>query len=158
MACFKDKPHIISTHVFAEIIGSTKPEQLFLADTGASVSIMPMDLYVTIHPSKRNPLYVSDKTITAANGTKIDCRGMSVIHILLGGVKYTYRYYVCTDAVFPILGADFMFEFDMFCRLRSHCIYMGDQEIPAFDHRGYCKKGQVQLVRDSTIPPQSESY
>ena len=157
MACFKDKPHIISTHVFAEIIGSTKPEQLFLADTGASVSIMPMDLYVTIHPSKRNPLYVSDKTITAANGTKIDCRGMSVIHILLGGVKYTYRYYVCTDAVFPILGADFMFEFDMFCRLRSHCIYMGDQEIPAFDHRGYCKKGQVQLVRDSTIPPQSES-
>ena len=56
--------------MFAEIIGSTKAEQLFLADTGANVSIMPMDLYVTIHPSYRNPLYVSDRIITAANGTE----------------------------------------------------------------------------------------
>ena len=157
LACFKNKPCVLSTHVFAEIIGSTKPEQLFLADTGANVSIMPIDLYVTIHPSFRNPLYVSDRIITAANGTRIDCRGMSVIHVLLGGYEYVYKYYVCADATFPIFGGDFMHDFDMFCRLRAHCIYMGDQELPAFDNKGYCRQAKVLTADDVTVPPQSET-
>ena len=157
LSCIKNRPCVYCTHVFAEIVGSTKGEQLFLADTGATVSLMPMSLYCTIHPDMRYPLYIPDRNIYAANGSKIDCKGMAVVKVNIGGINYPYKYYVCTDTKIPIFGADFMHDYDMYCRLRAHCIYLGDRELPAFDGNGYCREAQILLAYDSTIPPNAEA-
>ena len=143
--------------MWAEIKGSSQKDQLFLTDTGATVSIMPIELYCSIHHTVRRDLFVSDRTITAANSTRIEVIGMGDITVILAGRELTHKFYVCQDATYPIFGVDFQRAFDLYVRPGHNKIYLGDRQIPAFDSNGYYQASKVTLEEAAVVPPQSES-
>lgn len=72
----------------------------FLVDTGAEISVLP-----PTGPERRaNP---SDKTLVAANGTKIRTYGSRSISMAFPSGRFNWKF-VLADVARPLLGADFL--------------------------------------------------
>lgn len=84
----------------------------FLVDTGAERSVFPAST-VDRRSAK------SDETLEAANGSKITTYGTRAIPLDLGlGRRYTWDFIVA-DVTQPLLGADFLVNFDILVHLKS---------------------------------------
>jgi transposase InsO family protein len=74
----------------------------FLIDTGSSYSILP-------HRAKARPY---GPTLRAADGRRIRCWGQKAAEVKLGGHSYRWQF-LLADIRFPILGVDFLREFQL---------------------------------------------
>ena len=77
----------------------------FLIDTGAEVSLILPTTSKCHHTPNKMTLY-------AANGAPIDCFGLCTITIRFCGQQYRWTFHVA-DVLRPILGVDFLGEFDL---------------------------------------------
>lgn len=76
--------------------------KLFLADTGASLFILP-------HKSKAHP---SGPKLVSVNGEKISAWGFKPVSLTFGQHKFLHRF-LLADVQNPILGIDFLKKFDL---------------------------------------------
>ena len=75
-------------------------------DTGARISILPLDIYNQIHSTYRSS-YGRQIEIYAGNRTNVDVRGVTIVTLSIANRQFKYRFYVCADARHTILGIDF---------------------------------------------------
>jgi hypothetical protein len=76
--------------------------KLFLADTSASLSILP-------HKSTARP---SGPKLRSVNGASIAAWGFKPVSLVFGQHKFTFRF-LLADVQNPILGNDFFKKFDL---------------------------------------------
>ena len=80
----------------------------FLVDTGAVFSVLP-------YTSSELPTGLK---ITTADKSPIPCWGWVQWRILAGGTYFDWKF-LCAKVAFPILGADFLENFDLWVDLRQ---------------------------------------
>lgn len=88
---------------------------MFLIDTGAAVSIIPVSKYSSF---KQN----SDITLSAANGTVIKTYGTKLLTLDLG-LNRNYEFnFILTDVDQPILGIDFFEKFSIIIDIKNRSV------------------------------------
>ena len=88
--------------------------QIFLVDTGASVSVLPTSS--NVFKNKPGP------NLYATNGSKIVMFGTRYLRIEFSDRhKYGFRFYIA-DTHIAILGADFIERFSLVVDLRNNCL------------------------------------
>ena len=90
----------------------------FLVDTGAEVSVLPVGTH-----DKSNP---GPHPLRAANGSRISTYGQRSLTVDFG-LRRVFRWvFVIADVPYPILGADFLYHFDLLVDTRRQQLV--DQE------------------------------
>ena len=88
-----------------------------LVDTGSAITILPLKF-----ENKLNLRQTAVK-LTAANGNMITTKGEALIDIHIPGLQKTFRWMVVVaDVVNPILGYDFLSQFDIHIDCRNNRI------------------------------------
>ena len=136
--------------------GHNEEGRLFLVDTGAMVSVLPLKLYEEIDSSFRNKLEPATLTLRVGNNSKCDVRGIAQVDFEIGGTLYRHPFYVCADSTQPILGIDFQTKVDMYVRPSQDKLCIGDKQLPCFRNKNYMNSAKVALIRPYTIPADSE--
>ena len=131
--------------------------QLFLTDTGASISTIPNHLYKEIHPAHRPPLKPSPWPIQSSNGTSLGCDGYVFLEFKIENKVFKHPFFVCPMVVHPILGHDFQKIYDLYVRPGTRSVYIGDQQINGFDECGYLLKSKVTLGTNCILLPNEEA-
>ena len=80
----------------------------FLLDTGSSVSIIHPHTFELLPLSCRHTVTPSDKTIIAAEGTKMQVQGTLQVVIKLGALVKRHTVYIAPITQAGILGLDFL--------------------------------------------------
>ena len=136
--------------------GHNEEGRLFLVDTGAMVSVLPLNLYEEIDPYFRGELKTASKTLRAGNNSKCDVRGIADIDFEIADTVYKHPFYVCADSTQPILGIDFQTKVDMYVRPSQDKLCIGNKTIPCFRNKNFMTSAKVALIRPYTIPADSE--
>ena len=136
--------------------GHSDEGRLFLVDTGAMVSVLPLKLYEEIDPYYRNKLKPATLTLRVGNNSKCDVRGIAEVDFVLADTLYKHPFYVCADSTQPILGIDFQTKVDMYVRPSQDKLCIGEKLIPCFRNKNYMNSAKVALIRPYTIPADSE--
>ena len=124
-----------------------------LLDTGAGISLLPKNVYDTM--TSQPPLQPSDKRITGANDSPIDCYGKADIKIAFHEFSCLQTFYVCEDDVSPLLGRDFMRSNDVYTRPAHNAVYKDGKKIPAYDLASKVRN-RVSLISSVTLKPGEE--
>jgi len=106
----------------------------FLIDTGADVSVVPYSSKF-LAPAKNNDLY-----LYAANGTKIETFGTTMLSVDLGLSRLYLHQFVIAKVSRPIIGADFLCKHGLLVNLKEKCL---------IDSSTSLKTG-ASLIRDNT--------
>lgn len=86
----------------------------FLVDTGAAISVLPLEKNSTLKPCQLR--------LQAANGTSINTFGTRSITLNIGMRRdFTWEFTVA-DVKMPILGADFLAYYDLAVRMNTHSL------------------------------------
>ena len=93
-----EKPKGRPQYIWVNIWGEHATERVALMDTGARISILPLEIYNQIHSAYRYKLWKTDRAIYAGNRTKVDVRGVTIVTLSIGKRQFKYRFYVCADA------------------------------------------------------------
>ena len=93
-----------------------RSKTLFLVDTGAALSIIPRS---SVSASFCRTLRPMDKTLTAANGSKISTYGYHPLTLDLGFARLLKWKFIIADVAFPILRADFLCAMCLLVDLRG---------------------------------------
>ena len=126
-------------------------------DTGATISILPLELWAQIRPADKTPLAPTNMKIRAGNDTEVDVRGTSDVLIKIDGVQYPFTYYVCADATAAILGTDFQSRYDLYMRPAHDKVYIeGTKEIPCFEPKNCKGTSTVRLFKTYWVAPNEE--
>ena len=139
-----------------KIRGHADEGRLFLVDTGAMVSVLPLDLYNEINNSDKTELRPSTKTLRAGNNSRCDVRGVAEIDFKIKDTYYTHMFYVCADSTQPILGVDFQTEVDMYVRPSKNELCIGDEKVPCFKNSTYMSVAKIALIKSVEVPADSE--
>ena len=136
--------------------------QYFLVDTGAMISILPLETYKEMAADFKTPMTPTDRKILAGNCTNCDVRGVALAEISTGNQIFRHKYFVCADAACPILGLDFLRQNKIHVdpvgnRLICKKFPGRDVIIPCYSTRGFATKSKVSLVRNYTIAPGAEA-
>ena len=86
----------------------------FTIDTGASISILPVKFakHLVVHPT---PI-----TLTAANNSPINVVGEATLEFSLGQLRRNFEWrFVIADTTKPLLGADFLTNFNLLVDCRN---------------------------------------
>ena len=86
----------------------------FLVDTGADISVLPVNTTQRYHPS--------DSFVYAANGTKINTYGRQRLHLSLGLRRDFSWEFTVADVQHAILGADFLSHYELLPDLRNRTL------------------------------------
>jgi hypothetical protein len=138
-----------------KIRGHNEEGRLFLVDTGAMVSVLPLELYNQIEKNYKTELKPAPKVLRAGNNTKCDVRGVAEIDFMIADEYYKQEFYVCADSTQPILGIDFQTRVDMYMRPGKDELCIGDKRVPCFRQTAF-KSAKVALIRPFVIPADSE--
>lgn len=93
-------------------VDDARSNRRFLVDTGAEVSVIPASPH-----EKQGSL--SDKQLTAANGSAIKCYGSRKLRFTLGGRHFSWTFLVA-EVKRPLLGADFLRHSGLLVDVRRH--------------------------------------
>jgi predicted aspartyl protease len=130
---------------------------LMLVDTGASISILPLDLYEELTDQVKSIIAPTTMTIRTGNSGKVDVRGTAKITFEIDGKPFTYEFYICADCKKPILGFDFQQKYDLYLRPAENALYIGKKKLPCFDHELFWGKEKVTMYQQFTIEPNHEA-
>jgi predicted aspartyl protease len=144
-------------YLWAGIKGKTMQGLLMLVDTGASISILPLEIYEELRSSQKSKIKPTSMTICTGNSGKVDVRGTADITIDLEGVRYTHEFYICGDCRCPIIGFDFQQKYDLYLRPGENALYMQNKKLPCFDHSTFWGKTKVTMYQQYTIAPNHEA-
>lgn len=89
-------------------IKDRKTKTQYLIDSGADFSVIP--------PTNRNTPH--QMLMYAANGSPIKCYGTKIISVDLGLRRQMTWEFVIADVTKPIIGADFLYEYDLLIDVR----------------------------------------
>ena len=84
-------------------------KKVFLADSGASLSIVP-------YQSQARPF---GPTLRSASGASISAWGYKTLQVKFGQTRFTHRF-LLADVANPILGMDFFTKFNLLISPPSH--------------------------------------
>ena len=128
----------------------------FLFDSGADVSIVPYDRYLSIPDHLRPILTPLPVDVHGASGHSLDVRGTCRLPLEIGGTTYDVDCTIVGSDCPAILGMNFMREFDVeadfgrgMLRVNSATVCLFHKRAP----RGYA----VELATDVDIPPHHEA-
>ena len=127
---------------------------LMLVDTGASISILPLEIYEELQPSEKSEIRSTTMTIRTGNSGKVDVRGTADIRFDLEGMKFKHEFYICGDCRNPIIGFDFQQKHDLYLRPAENALYIGKKKLACFDHSTFWGKAKVTMYQEYTIQPQ----
>lgn len=109
----------------AEVIGPKQQTRLFLTDrstritylidTGAELSVIP--------PSSQQKRQKATSKLFAANGTEIKTYGEQLLNIDFGLRRPFKWIFTIADIAKPIIGADFLQQFDLLVDLKRKRLY-----------------------------------
>ena len=88
----------------------------FLIDTGADVSVLPYKYH-------KSNCVKSNLFLSAANGANITTYGNKTIHVDLGLNKVFEFNFILADVEYPIIGADFLYKFDLVLNIRNRQLF-----------------------------------
>ena len=128
----------------------------FLLDSGADVTIVPYDRFLSIPDHLRPPLTPLPMDVHGPFGDSLDVRGTCRLPLEIGGTLYAVDCTIVGSECPAILGMNFMKEFDVqadfghgLLRVNSATICLFHKRAP----RGYA----VELATDVEIPPHHEA-
>ena len=93
-------------------------KQVFLVDTGADISVVPMN-------KSQKPQITSNYCLSAANGTAINTYGIQLLKIDVGLGRIFTHPFVIASINRPIIGADFLVKFNLIVDLRNKALIDG---------------------------------
>ena len=105
-------------HVVLEFALLQEPVYM-LVDTGAAVSILPEPYFKRLAEPHR-VLQPNHLDIRASNNTPIVCQGRVQLQFTIRHYhrSFTHDFYVCNESTTPLLGMDFMSEYNTLVHLR----------------------------------------
>ena len=86
------------------------PDLPFLVDTGANVSMLPYNWYMSIPEAERPALAESPLQIVAGNQSKFNIEGVARFDICIKDMAYPCLMHVSPDETSGVLGMDFMVQ------------------------------------------------
>lgn len=112
-------------------------KSFFLIDTGSAVSLIPRNMaHKLIHT---DPTFM----LMAANGTSITVFGSSNLTVILGMPKRFIWSFIVADVSHPIIGADFLKEFDLLVDLKRNRLIDGNTLVSS--------KGTIRVAKIHTV-------
>ena len=130
---------------------------LMLVDTGASISILPLEIYDELKDSEKSAIEPTTMVIRTGNSGKVDVRGTAKIRFELEGMFFKFEFYICGDCRNPIIGFDFQQEHDLYLRPAENALYIGKKRLSCFDHASFWGKAKVTMFQNYTIEPNHEA-
>ena len=131
--------------------------RLFLIDTGASISLLPLDVYEGIDNNLKTELRPCATRIRAGNNTTCDTRGEAEVDVIIDGKKYPQLFCVCADATAAILGVNFQKTYDMYLRPATNELFLGGKKVSCYDNSGNNDRSRVECVQHYVIEPNEEA-
>ncbi|XP_075170218.1 uncharacterized protein LOC142242515 [Haematobia irritans] len=124
-------------------------KQQFLVDTGADVSVIPASLY-----GKRGEVEAFE--LQAANRTPIKTFGTKILKLNLGLRRDLVWPFVIADITQPIIGSDFLENFDLLVDIRRRCLI--DKRTNLKVECSLSTIPQISSVTCNTLPQNSPFY
>ena len=123
-----------------------------LLDTGSDVSIVPNRLIKNLRGVQLAP---SERSVCAANGSRVDLVGQAVIPLTLNGQTMQVNVLVSDDVAELMLGADWLKCHHCVWDFSLNRLYVdGRLVIPRSRKGSFCRR--VYLEQDVTIPPKRQ--
>lgn len=143
-----------TAYYVAAKIGSQR--QLLMLDSGCSKSLIPKTIFDQLPEHCCTPMTPIRQHGILANGDTIQFYGTTVLQIQLGTCTIQQPCIVADAQQHVLLGLDF-FETQK-CKLDfQHCkLFCGETRLQCCDEQGRALLTNVQLLKTTTIPPQSE--
>ena len=117
----------------------------FLIDCGADSSVYPV--------SNKNEVKEEGSHLVAANGTKIPTYGEKLLDVNLGMRRKFVWPFIIADVKYPILGADFLSNFNLSISLYNKSVL---DENTGIVYKVDCVKAPQQTVCSATQGPHTE--
>ena len=150
-------PQGTSSYAWIELRAKNRLGKYFLVDTGATISILPLALWMDVAEGEKTPMQPTTMKIRAGNDTNCDLRGKSHVAFYIDGKQYTQLFYICADATAAILGMDFQAKYDMYLRpARNQLFIEGNKQIPCFEAPSFKARSRVQLHDTYLLAPSEE--
>ncbi|GFW90097.1 transposon Ty3-G Gag-Pol polyprotein [Trichonephila clavipes] len=109
----------------------------FLVDTDSDVSLIPANVY-----QKRN---ASQQTLFAANSSAINVYGQKTLTLNFNLRRDFIRTFLIADVSSPILGADFLYYFELVPDLRNKCLRDTKIKLQSVGHLKHANLHSVQI-------------
>ena len=127
-----------------------------LVDTGASISIIPEDVYLTIPEDERPKLETVDLRILVGNGELLPQQGVCRLKFQLGDFDFDHEFFVCRQSGQAILGNEFFVHYNMVLRMSEGWLEFKGHCIPLLNSYGVRKKSRVYVRTAVAIEPGQE--
>ena len=137
-------------------MGRDAVDLLMLVDTGASISIIPEDVYLTIPEDDRPKLETVDIRILVGNGELLPQQGVCRLKFQLGDFDFDHEFFVCRQSGQAILGNEFFVHYSMVLRMSEGWLEFKGHCIPLFNSYGVRKKSRVYVRTAVAIEPGQE--
>ena len=136
--------------------GNDAQDVLMLVDTGASISIIPAEIYQAIPEEERPTLQEVKLRIEVGNGETLAQQGVCRIKFQLGDFDFDHEFFVCKDSAQAILGNEFLVHYRMVLRMAEGWLEYRGHCIPLFNWVGARHRSKVFLRKTVQVPPHSE--
>ena len=129
------------------------PDYLFLIDTGAQVSMMPLSWYNGIPPEQRPPLEETNLRIMAANKTTFRVSGCVRVAIKIHGIEYPCTLHISPDEDVGILGMDFMHDYHVILNPTDMKMSINNRLVPILNDRGQRLNCKIKAAKTVILQP-----
>jgi predicted aspartyl protease len=124
-----------------------------LLDSGCEQTIVPLKLIKKCG----YPIHHTDKTVRAANGTKLDLAGESRVVLSLKHDSISVNVLVSHDVEEVMLGYDFLVTNNCVWKFGSGQIFINGNSYTPFARRGSVTCRRVYVTRDTVIPAKQQA-
>ena len=137
-------------------LGRGATDVLMLVDTGASISILPAEVYNSLPEEDRPSLQDVRMRIEVGNGETLAQQGVCRLHFQLGDFDFDHEFFVCKDSAQAILGNEFLVHYKMVLRMAEGWLEFKGHSIPLFNWVGARQRSKVFMRKTVQIPPNTE--
>ena len=139
----KTQPPTFGTSFYVYVdINENIPDQPFLIDTGAGVSLLPESMYEDLPADKKPELQPTDREVQCGNEQGIRIRGIVCLKVKIQHVEYDAVFHVSPDIPKGILGANFLESYEAHIHVGRRQLSINNRNIKIYDSRGFPLKHQ----------------
>ena len=152
----KTQPPAFGTSFYVYVdINENIPDQPFLIDTGAGVSLLPESMYEDLPADKKPELQPTDREVQCGNEQGIRIRGIVCLKVKIQHVEYDAVFHVSPDIPKGILGANFLESYEAHIHVGRRQLSINNRNIKIYDSRGFPLKHRVVAQKAVYVPPGS---
>ena len=152
----KSQPPAFGTSFYVYVdINPEIPDQPFLIDTGAGVSLLPENLYETIPDELKPELQPTDREVQCGNEQGIRIRGIVCLKVKIQNMEYDGVFHVSPDIPKGILGNNFLERYQAQIHVGRRQLSINNRNIKIYDSRGLPLKHRVVAQKSVHVPPGS---